>query len=1213
MKHTSYPPAVKRVFAGLLLVFCAVSAQAQVYYMSVFGKDGSRTKYEISDLDSIKLTNEPGPIPGLEHVDLGLSVEWASFNVGATNPYEPGDYFAYGETQTKETYTRQSYKYYDPTILNGYTKYNFHSKYGKVDYKYRLDMEDDAARVNWGSDWRMPTIEEMSELVLYCNWEWVCDTTKTRFKGYKVTGPNGNYILLPVAQYRDDEESASSYDDGNGCASYLSSSLYPGDTWSAIGIDITYELYKGIWYSEYDITYEGRIFGELIRPVYSWKTPENVSRITHFDLVEKSVTLNVGDIYELKFDMDESSWAMPVLTVPVGLNYHGDYGIAAVIPGTYVVTANLGDFTSELKVTVTEPKIVSEGVDLGLSVKWATCNLGAETPSGYGFYYAWGETDYKPLFSLGNYQLWDSTGYLKYTPADGKRILDAEDDAAKKLWGDNWRIPSFEEYMELVNYCSWEWIEQENGICGYRITSLVEGYEDQSIFIPAAGYDAAYNKNYAGYYWLSSIGEEESDAVLFYLRSKSNYFDAEWDRYHGLSIRPVLPLSSSGYDTLMLDKTELDLTVGKSYTLMVEGRTPIGSIVSLTGGVWTSDNESVATVKDGVIVAVGDGTCTITVAFDDRSVSCTVTVVDLTNIQPEYVDLGLSVNWATFNIGAFKPEMAGDYYSWGSLEESSNYRMDNYRFFKEYDSIGYEQLTKYKVKSPYGYDYYGETDDLATLEKEDDVAYVKWGDSWRMPTETEFEELMRYCDWEWTCINGVYGYEITSMIEGYTEKSIFLPFAGYKNSNGFNGSYGRYWSSSIYEYQSAYAWSLRFTGSVFEIVGLWRSNGITVRPVSESDTWQITNVVLDADNVVLTVGGIYELKASIWSGKNDYSFMSELVTWTSNNESVATVNNGIITAVSPGTATITVSCKGQTSTCPVKVNNYTPVTEYVDLGLSVPWATCNVGAMQPEEFGQYFAWGEVEPKTTFTAVNYRFANNEIRSGYTKYNFFEEYGQVDYKYGLDAEDDAARVILGSEWRMPTIDEMSELVARCEWTWTSVNSVDGYQVVGPNGNSIFLPAGGYRYDVGSGPSQGWTSYLTSTLSDNIDGCAMGVDFSSSTYYPEVESRYFGELIRPVYSSSTPKNVMNIEGISLIEDQMTVYLGTWNRLYANIIGDAESFDIQPKLYYGDDDGPDIVELDETYNGYFTAIGTGTCIIKVVIGEYSVLCTVRVIDDEE
>lgn len=139
----------------------------------------------------------------------------------------------------------------------------------------------------------------------------------------------------------------------------------------------------------------------------------------------------------------------------------------------------------------------------------------------------------------------------------------------------------------------------------------------------------------------------------------------------------------------------------------------------------------------------------------------------------------------------------------------------------------------------------------------------------------------------------------------------------------------------------------------------------------------------------------------------------------------------------------------------------------IDLGLSVKWANMNVGAKTPEGYGEYFAWGETEPKTEYTPYNYRLRDHSKEwYTYTKYNQIPEDGIVDNKTTLELEDDAAHVYLGGTWRMPTFAELAELLENCTWTWTTQNGVNGYKVASKrNSNSIFLPASGVRRESGN----------------------------------------------------------------------------------------------------------------------------------------------------
>ena len=196
--------------------------------------------------------------------------------------------------------------------------------------------------------------------------------------------------------------------------------------------------------------------------------------------------------------------------------------------------------------------------------------------------------------------------------------------------------------------------------------------------------------------------------------------------------------------------------------------------------------------------------------------------------------------------------------------------------------------------------------------------------------------------------------------------------------------------------------------------------------------------------------------------------------------------------------------------------------DYVDLGLpsGTLWATMNVGASKPEDYGSYFAWGETEPydengKSTFNWSTYKWCNGSS-STLTKYNTSSSYGTVDNKTELDLEDDAAYVNWGSNWRMPSKAQFDELINSSYTTmeWTTVNGVSGRLITSKtNGNSIFLPAAGYRDDgslYGAG-SNGY--YWSRTLYTDNPLNAWYLYFYSDSVYTIYSSRCNGLSVRPV----------------------------------------------------------------------------------------------------
>ena len=185
---------------------------------------------------------------------------------------------------------------------------------------------------------------------------------------------------------------------------------------------------------------------------------------------------------------------------------------------------------------------------------------------------------------------------------------------------------------------------------------------------------------------------------------------------------------------------------------------------------------------------------------------------------------------------------------------------------------------------------------------------------------------------------------------------------------------------------------------------------------------------------------------------------------------------------------------------------------YVDLGLpsGTKWATCNVGASTPEEYGNYYAWGETTTKSSYSYDNYKWSNDGCDT-FTKYNTSSSYGTVDNKTVLELADDAAHANWGGAWRMPTYGEWGELLDECTWEWKNAykGTTVGYLVTSKiNGNSIFLPAAGWRgddlYDAGS------TGYYWSSSLDTDDPLSA---WYSGSVYRDYGGRVCGMSVRPV----------------------------------------------------------------------------------------------------
>ena len=207
----------------------------------------------------------------------------------------------------------------------------------------------------------------------------------------------------------------------------------------------------------------------------------------------------------------------------------------------------------------------------------------------------------------------------------------------------------------------------------------------------------------------------------------------------------------------------------------------------------------------------------------------------------------------------------------------------------------------------------------------------------------------------------------------------------------------------------------------------------------------------------------------------------------------------------------------------------TPSTEdYVDLGLpsGIKWATKNLGASKPSDYGDYYAWGETATKADYSWATYKWmqTGQSDWKHITKYTFpdgktegiwYAPDGTFigDGKFTLDAADDAATVKLGSPWRMPTSDEIKELLDNCTWTWTTQDGINGCEVKGPNGNSIFLPAAGRREDSELIDAGSWGVCWSSSLSSAYSDRALSLYFDSDGHDWYYNSRYLGFTVRPV----------------------------------------------------------------------------------------------------
>lgn len=288
------------------------------------------------------------------------------------------------------------------------------------------------------------------------------------------------------------------------------------------------------------------------------------------------------------------------------------------------------------------------------------------------------------------------------------------------------------------------------------------------------------------------------------------------------------------------------------------------------------------------------------------------------------------------------------------------------------------------------------------------------------------------------------------------------------------------------------------------------STEILLVPQNISNMLPKVSVLVDKESKEISTELINATASGMWESGKVYTYN-------------ITINEGARLSVTSAT----IEEWGEAETLPEVTANLQDIDanghEYVDLGLpsGTLWATCNVGASKSEDYGDYFAWGDPvghdeeanKGNYYYQWKYYKWCNGDYRS-MTKYCVNSDYGTVDNKMTLDPEDDAASVNWGGDWRMPSETEYNELVESCTWTWTTINDVNGYKVSGSNGNWIFLPAAGYRYDAEKEAIGYYGRYWANSFSTSYGSYAYNLSFIDS--YTDVNpkgDRCYGYSVRPV----------------------------------------------------------------------------------------------------
>ena len=347
-----------------------------------------------------------------------------------------------------------------------------------------------------------------------------------------------------------------------------------------------------------------------------------------------------------------------------------------------------------------------------------------------------------------------------------------------------------------------------------------------------------------------------------------------------------------------------DISVSPTEATMKEGDEPIVLTVTVLPEdatdktvTWQSSDTKVASVVNGTVTALSDGTADITASAGGKKATCRVTVL----AGFKAVDLGLSVKWANMDLGAAEAGDYGDYYAWGEVEANrSSYDQDTYKWGN------YSTLSKYL---PFMYN--GRQDEKALLDEEDDVAHTQLGGEWRIPTSEEVSELYNTLEdknysWSMTEVNGHVCRKITYLVNG---NSILLPFSGYKFRTSVQaaGAHHFSWAADCVASSPSLAYVMHsFTPAKagVDIEGASsreRWYACTVRPVKGARRIPLSSIKVDKYDIALAENATYTPTLSLWPD----NAADKTIKWESTAPEVASVDaNGKVTALKSGNATI---------------------------------------------------------------------------------------------------------------------------------------------------------------------------------------------------------------------------------------------------------------------------------------------------------------------
>ena len=711
--------------------------------------------------------------------------------------------------------------------------------------------------------------------------------------------------------------------------------------------------------------------------------------------------------------------------------------------------------------------------------RWATMNYGATTVTGYGEYVYYGNQNFDVDISGTN------------------------DDVATS-WGGTWQTPTHDQFEDLLHNTTQTWVTSYNGenVCGWVFKGNTAGYTDEEIFLPAAGEIIDSKKQGEDTYCAYWSGTLDGSGLPYRV-----YLTSGEERNH-IGVNPtgvlhtIRPVCCPSYD--ISTATVTGLTNGASYSIPA-GEESYKPVFSLALTTTTNDVASTVDLVAGTDYKVtytntADSTTataplpagTYTVSFvaispniGQQQMTITVNAMQHTGTANGHVYVQLWKNgpcWAAQNVGAESITAGGKYYRWGNTETFNA-----------------------NISASPG------TDDIAG-DTSLDVA-TTWGDSWKMPTKTQMEELWNNTTHTWvTSYNGeeVCGYILTGKTEGFTNEQIFMPAAGQKNAEGtiqYENTGGGYFTSTPYDKDNAYR--LWFSQSENQVYQNDKNYGYSIRPLRDPlydiSGATVTGIAEGGEYIIPASEAQYRPYIEVTSaeGKLLTEGIDYTITYSKSDSIVKSLPKGTYKAVIAGSAggelTYNFTVLPKTEHCGKTGNDYA----YVQLWKNGPrWSTKNYGANVCYEEGSYYMWGKKETYVKGEATCE--ADSEI-CGNTDFDVATSWASSD-----------------ASWRMPSNSEFLQLLTMTTSEW--VTSYCGQKVCGRvfrgTGDyataELFLPAGGEYNDSSDDLFQYGVSgaYYTGSTETGNKTTAIRLYFTATDEGDlRSEKRSYGYNIRPI----------------------------------------------------------------------------------------------------